>query len=147
MPTLRLEILTIERKLFDEHVNMVIAPGSEGVLGILPRHIPLLTALNYGELQVKKDGEEDQFFAIGGGFMEVQPHHVIVLADSAERATEIDVERAEAAHQRVEELLAKAKDEPIDFSRAEAALQRSATRLKVARRRRRRDTPSDRMGS
>ena len=64
MPTLRLEILTIERKLFDDEVNMVIAPGSEGVLGILPRHTPLLTALTYGELQVKKESEEDQFFAL-----------------------------------------------------------------------------------
>ena len=97
MPTLHLEILTIERKLFDDEVNMVIAPGSEGMLGILPRHTSLLTALTYGELQVKKEGEADQLFAIGGGFMEVQPDHVIVRADSAERAEEIDVERAEAA--------------------------------------------------
>ena len=85
MSTLRLEILTIERKLLDDDVNMVIAPGSEGVLGILPQHIALLTALSYGELQIKKEGEEDQFFAISGGFMEVLPDHVIVLADAAER--------------------------------------------------------------
>ncbi len=140
MVMLRLEILTIERKLFDDYVNMVIAPGSEGVLGILPRHTPLLTALNYGELQVKKEGEEDQFFAIGGGFMEVQPDHVVVLADSAEHAGEIDVTRAEAARERAEELLAKAKKgETIDFARAESALRRSLIRLKVARRRYRRD--------
>ena len=73
MSTLRLEILTIERKVFEDDVAMVTAPGSEGVLGILPRHIPLLTALTFGELQIKKEGEEDQFFAIGGGFMEVRP--------------------------------------------------------------------------
>jgi F-type H+-transporting ATPase subunit epsilon len=137
MPTLHLEIVTIERKLFDEHVNMVIAPGSEGVLGILPRHTALLTSLDYGELQVKIEGEEDQFFAISGGFMEVQPDHVVVLADSAERAEEIDLERAEAARRRAEELLARSREERIDFTRAEAALRRSMTRLKVGRRRRR----------
>jgi F-type H+-transporting ATPase subunit epsilon len=85
---------------------------------------------------VKKDGEEDQFFAIGGGFMEVQPDHVVVLADSAERAEEIDVARAEAARRRAEELLSRSKQEQIDFERAEAALRRSVTRLKVVRRRR-----------
>lgn len=137
MPTLRLEILTIERKLFDDQVNMVIAPGSEGVLGILPRHTPLLTSLTYGELQIKREGEEDQFFAIGGGFLEVRPDHVVVLADSAEHIDEIDIARAEAARRRAEELLARAKEEAKDLSRAESALRRSITRLKVARRRRR----------
>ena len=140
MSTLRLEILTIERKLFDEQVNMVIAPGSEGVLGILPRHTPLLTALTYGELQIKRDNQADEFFAIGGGFMEVLPDHVIVLADAAEQADEIDEARAEAAQQRAEELLARAKEQKeLDAARAEAALSRSIIRLKVARRRRRKD--------
>jgi F-type H+-transporting ATPase subunit epsilon len=136
-PTLQLEIVTIERKVYDEQVNMVIAPGSEGVLGILPRHAPLLTSLTYGELQIKKEGEEDQFFAIGGGFMEVQPDHVVVLADSAERAEEIDRARAEAARRHAEELLTRSKEEKIDFARAEAAMRRSITRLKVVRRQRR----------
>lgn len=139
MATLRLEIVTVERKLFDEHVNMVVAPGSEGVLGILPHHTALLTSLSYGELVVKIDGAPDQFFAIGGGFLEVQPNHVVVLADAAERADEIDLARAEAARKRAEELLEKAKDDQIDFSRAEEALRRSMARLKVARRRRRGD--------
>lgn len=148
MPTLRLEILTIERKLFDDEVNMVIAPGSEGVLGILPRHTPLLTALTYGELQVKKEGAADQFFAIGGGFMEVQPDHVIVMADAAERADEIDVDRAEAARRRAETFLKKAKtDTSVDLARAEAALRRSITRIKAAQRRRRKERPSRPMGS
>lgn len=140
MSTLRLEILTIERKLYDGYVNMVIAPGSEGVLGILPHHTPLLTALTYGELQIKKEGDEDLFFAISGGFMEVLPDHVIVMADAAERAAEIDLERAQAARQRVETLLGRAKgDETVDFDQIEAALQRSALRIKVAQRRRKRD--------
>lgn len=135
MATLHLEIVTIERRVYDDEVNMVVAPGSEGMLGILPRHTPLLTALSYGELQIKKDGQEDQFFAIGGGFMEVQPNRVVVLADSAERAEEIDVERAEAARRRAEDSIAKAPEE-LELERAESALRRNITRLKVAERRR-----------
>ena len=139
MPKLRLEILTIERKLFDEPVDMVIAPGSEGELGILPRHTPLITTLTYGELHVKNEGAEDQFFSIGGGFMEVQPDHVIVMANAAEYAEEIDIERAESARQRAQELLTSAtEDAALDSARAEAALRRSLTRIKVAQRRRRR---------
>ncbi|HEX9921463.1 MAG TPA: F0F1 ATP synthase subunit epsilon [Anaerolineae bacterium] len=147
MPTLHLEILTIERKLFDEYVSMVIAPGSEGVLGILPSHTPLLTALTFGELQIKREGQEDEFFAIGGGFMEVQPNHVIVLADSAEYVEDIDLDRAEAARQRAEEMLVQIKDrEELDFARAETALRRSVIRIKVAQRRRRRQHGGGSMG-
>ncbi len=136
MSQLHLEIVTIEQKVYDDQVEMVVAPGSEGVMGILPQHAPLLTALSYGELQIKKPGEEDQFYAIGGGFMEVQPGHVIVLADSAEHADEIDMARAEEARQRAEDLLAKAEDQE-EFEKAEAALRRSATRLKISEKRRR----------
>jgi len=105
----------------------------------LPQHTALLTALTYGELQVKKDGQPDMFYAIGGGFMEVRPHHVVVLADAAERVDEIDLARAEAARKRAEEILAQAKDSQIDFARADSALRRSVTRLKVARRHRKGD--------
>jgi F-type H+-transporting ATPase subunit epsilon len=144
---LRLEIITVEGTVFDDNVNMVIAPGSGGVLGILPRHTPLLTSLNYGELEIKKDGEPDQFFAIGGGFMEVRPFNVTVLADAAERADEIDIERAKAAQEQAEVRLAEAANDQQDFSHAEAALQRSMVRLKVAERRRnkkdRRKSPTD----
>lgn len=147
MSTLHLEILTIERKLFDDHVSMVIAPGSEGVLGVLPSHTPLLTALTFGELQIKREGQEDEFFAIGGGFMEVQPDHVIVLADSAEYAEEIDLARAEAARHRAEEMLVQARGrEELDFARAEAALRRSIVRIKIAQRRRRRQHGGGSMG-
>ncbi|MBN1992185.1 MAG: F0F1 ATP synthase subunit epsilon [Anaerolineae bacterium] len=144
MPTLHLEILTIERTLFDDDVSMVVAPGSEGMLGILPHHTPLITTLTYGELQVKKTGEPDQFFAIGGGFMEVQPVHVVVMADSAERVDEIDLDRAKMARQRAETSLAQAKPGgAMDFAQAEAALRRSATRIQVAQRRRKtRDRPT-----
>ncbi len=144
---LRLEIITVEGTVFDDNVNMVIAPGSDGVLGILPRHTPLLTSLTYGELEIKREGQPDEFFAIGGGFMEVRPFNVIVLADAAERADEINIERARAARERAEARLAEAAKEQLDFSRAEAALRRSLARLKVAQRRRsnqeRRRPPTD----
>ncbi len=139
MSTLHLEIVTIERKVFAADVNMVVAPGSEGVMGILPHHTPLLTALSYGELQIKRDGQEDEFYAIGGGFMEVQPDHVIVMADSAEHGDEIDLARAEASRKRAEERMESGQEELVDFEKAEAALRRSALRIKVASRRRRKD--------
>jgi F-type H+-transporting ATPase subunit epsilon len=116
---------------------MVIAPGIDGEMGILPRHAPLLTALTYGELRVKRGDDEDSF-AISGGFMEVQPDQVTVLADTAERAGEIDLERAEAARRRAEESLEVVADEKVDFAKAEAALRRSMIRIKVAEARRRR---------
>lgn len=136
---LRLDIVTAERMVYSEDVDMVVAPGVEGQLGILPSHAPLLTALTYGELRAKRGDEEDSF-AIGGGFMEVQPDHVTVLADTAERAEEIDLERAEAARRRAEERLRVHRDESIDFVRAETALRRSVVRIKVAEARRRRRT-------
>ena len=92
MPKMQLDIVTAERLLVSEQVDYVSAPGIDGVLGILPRHAPLLTALAQGSLRYKKDGEEHEF-AIGGGFMEVRPDHVTVLADSAEHAEEIDERR------------------------------------------------------
>ena len=134
---LRLDIVTVERLVYSEEVDMVIAPGIEGELGILPRHAPLLTALTYGELRVKRGDEEDSF-AIGGGFIEVQPDQVTILADAAERADEIDLERAEAARRRAEEKIEDAARTDIDFSRADAALRRSLIRIKVAEARRRR---------
>ena len=134
---LKLDIVTVERLLYSQDVDMVIAPGIEGELGILPRHAPLLTALTYGELRAKR-GDEEEIFAIGGGFMEVQPDHVTVLADTAERAEEIDLQRAEAARRRAEESLKTMAEEKVDFAKAESALRRSLIRIKVAEARRRR---------
>lgn len=133
---LRLDIVTAERNVYSDDVDIVTAPGIEGELGILPRHAPLMTALQPGELRIRK-GDQVEFFAIGGGFMEVRPNRVIVLADSAEHAEEIDIERAEAARQRAEKML----EEGVPAGKIEAiegALRRSRVRLKVARRRRRR---------
>jgi len=136
MSTLHLKIVTPEREIFSGDVNMVIAPGSEGDLGILPRHTPLLSGLRPGELRIKRDGEDDIAMAIGGGFIEVEPETVLILADSAERADEIDLARAEAARQRALAALAD-RQGVADLAATEAALRRALVRLKVARRRRR----------
>ncbi len=133
---LRLDIVTIERLAFSGDVDIVIAPGVQGEMGILPRHAPLITALNAGEL-VFKQGDEEQVFAIGGGYLEVLDDRVTVLADSAEHAAEIDVARAEAARERAERLLKEGPADPVDRQMIEGALRRSRVRLKVARKRRR----------
>jgi len=134
--TFRLEVVTAERMVFSDDVNMVVAWGTEGQLGILPHHAPLMTMLRPGDLLIRKDNEE-QYLAISGGFLEVRPDKVIVLADACERAEEIDVTRAEAAKRRAEEIL-KARAPELDAAIAEAALRRSLARLKVAEKRRRR---------
>jgi F-type H+-transporting ATPase subunit epsilon len=139
---LKLEIVTQERRVYSaDDVEMVIAPGAEGELGILPHHAPLITALQEGMMRVKRASGEEEVLAIHGGFMEVLPDHVTVLADTAERAEEIDLARAEEARQRAEELMKQHRDDKIDYARAEAAMRRSAVRLKVATKRRQRGLP------
>jgi F-type H+-transporting ATPase subunit epsilon len=124
--------------VFEDDVDLVVAPGVSGQLGVLPHHAPLITALTYGELVIHREGQDDEYIAIGGGFMEVGADHVIILADSAERADEIDEARADEARVRAEQVMAREKDAGTDYARAEAALRRSLLRLKVAKRRRRR---------
>ncbi|MFC2020228.1 F0F1 ATP synthase subunit epsilon [Chloroflexota bacterium] len=136
MPGILLDIVTAERVVYSEDVDTVTAPGIEGELGILPNHTPLMTILQAGELKVKQAGEEFSL-AISGGFLEVRPDRVIVLADTAERDDEIDLARAEEAKRRAQERLGHSTAE-MDMVRAEAALRRSLIRLKVAERRRRR---------
>jgi F-type H+-transporting ATPase subunit epsilon len=131
MAGLRLDIVTAERSVYSEEVDMVIAPGVEGQLGILPHHVPLMTRLQAGELRIKKGGQEESL-AISGGFLEVRPDRVVVLADAAERAEEIDVARAEEAKRRAQERLAAKYAPGVDVARAEAALRRALARLKVA---------------
>jgi len=131
MAGIRLDIVTAEQAVYSEEVEMVIVPGVEGQLGILPHHIPLMTTLQAGELRIKKGGEEISL-AISGGFLEVRPDRVVILADAAERAEEIDVARAEAAKRRAQERLAERHVYEIDGARAEVALRRSLARLKVA---------------
>jgi F-type H+-transporting ATPase subunit epsilon len=133
--TLRLEIVTAEGTVFADDVNEVVAWGIEGQLGILPHHVPLMTMLQPGDLLIKKDNEE-HYLAISGGFLEVRPDKVIILADACERAEEIDIERAEAARRRAEEIL-KTRPPEVDTAAAEAALRRSLARIKAAEKRRR----------
>jgi F-type H+-transporting ATPase subunit epsilon len=133
--TIRLEVVTAERVVYSEEVDIVIAPGVEGELGILPHHANLMTILQAGELRVRRGGEE-QSMAISGGFLEIRPDRVIVLADAAERENEINLTRAEEAKKRAEERLTRAVP-GLDNAEAEAALRRSITRLKVAEKMRR----------
>ena len=129
-----LEIITAERQVFSGEVDMVIAPGFDGQLGILPKHAPLMTMLKPGELTVRKDGE-DLYVAVSGGFMEVLGNRVSVLADACERSDEIDEERAEQAMQKAQEALAT-KCSNVEMGRALASLQRAQVRLGLVRRRR-----------
>jgi F-type H+-transporting ATPase subunit epsilon len=118
-------------------VDIVIAPGVEGELGILPQHTPLVTMLVPGELRVRRGGQEVSLF-VSGGFLEVRPDKVVVLADTAERVEEIDVARAEEARRRAEERL-RERPRDLDVVRAELALRRSLVRLRLVEKRRRRD--------
>ena len=134
--TIKLDIVTAEQLVYSDDVDIVVAPGIDGELAVLPHHAPLMTMLQAGELRVRKGGEEI-FMAITGGFLEVRPDRVTILADAAERAEDIDAARAEEAKRRAEERLS-GKISETDMARAEAALRRSLLRLRVAEKRRRR---------
>ena len=137
MSTMKLDIVTAEQVVFSEDVDMVIAHGAMGQLGILPHHTPLMTTLSPGELRIKRAGEKELSLVVSGGFLEVRPDRVIVLADAAERSEEIDVARAEEAKKRAEERLAKHVT-GLDAEKAEAALRRALARLMLAEKVRRR---------
>ena len=128
--TMHVEVVTAERELYSGEADVVIAPGSEGELGILPRHAALLTTLKVGQLLIRLGGAEEPLF-VSGGFLEVSNNSVTVLAETAERAEEIDQARAEAARRRAQEYLQQARS---DVERAElvGALERAVARLRVA---------------
>ena len=131
LPThLDLQIVTPDRLLVQERVDEVQIPGSEGYFGVLPGHTPLLASLAVGELWYRK-GQDKFYLSIAFGFAEVLPERVTILARIAERAEDIDPERAESARARAEKRLGELKSE-IDYERARAALQKSLTRLQVA---------------
>jgi F-type H+-transporting ATPase subunit epsilon len=136
MSPIRLEVVTAESLTYSDDVDVVVATGVEGELGILPHHAPLMTMLQPGELRIKKAGEGISL-AISGGFLEVRPDKVVVLADAAERADDIDLERAQDARRRAEELL-KGGAPGTDLALAQVSLARALTRLKVAQKKRRR---------
>ena len=132
---LTLEIVTPDRALVNEQVDEVELPGSEGYFGVLPGHIPFITTLDIGELTYWK-GKDERHLAVTWGYAEVRGDKVIILAEMAERAEEIDMERAQRARDRAETRLRQwaAGDETIDFVRAQGALYRAMTRLEVASR-------------
>jgi len=131
---IRCEIVSQDRTVFEDDVDIVILPGMDGEMGILPHHAPLLTTLKYGMIKVRMKGQE-QVFTVAGGVAEVQPDIVTILADAAENVEKIDIERAEAAKRRAEEMLKQGVPADTDaYLAIEAALRRSNLRLEAVRR-------------
>jgi F-type H+-transporting ATPase subunit epsilon len=135
MPIL-LEIVTPEKLAYSDTVDSVQLPGSEGELGVLPHHAPLVSMLGVGELRIRKGGAEESF-AIAGGFLQVRPDRVVVMAETADMASEIDLERAQEARREAERTLESGYHEGADLSAARAALQQALLRIRVAERRHR----------
>jgi F-type H+-transporting ATPase subunit epsilon len=133
---IQLEIVTPERLVYEDEVESVNVPGIEGELGILPHHAPLVSTLGYGELRIRKGGAEESF-AIVGGFVQVRPDKVVVMAETADLASEIDLERAQEARREAERALETGYTEGADLSAARAALQQALMRIRVAERRHR----------
>jgi len=131
---LQLEIVTPERLAFADEVDSVVLPGSEGELGVLPHHAPLISMLGAGELRLRK-GSEEEYFAIVGGFLQVLPDKVVVMAETADMASEIDLAKAEDARRAAEQALESGFHEGADLSAARAALQSALVRIRVAERR------------
>ena len=137
MAPMKLDIVTAEGVVYSDEVDVIVAPGIEGQLGILPHHAPLMTTLQPGCLVARKSGEEGISLCISGGFLEVRPDRVIILADAAERAEDIDAQRAEEAKRRAEERL-RHPTPGVDTVKVEASLQRALARLQVVEQTRRR---------
>ena len=130
---IKLEVVTPDKLLLSKDVDVVVATGTEGEFGVLYGHIPFLASLAVGELRFR-DGNQTEYAAISGGFAEVTGKKVTILAEAAELAREIDVDRAARARERAENRLAQSKAEAMDYTRAEASLHRAILRLKVANR-------------
>jgi len=136
MPLL-LEIVTPERLAYSDTVDAVNLPGIEGELGVLPHHAPLVSMLGVGELRIRKGGVEESF-AIVGGFLQVRPDKVVVMAETADMASEIDLEKAQQARREAEQALeGGARADAVDLAAARAALQHALLRIRVAERRHR----------
>jgi F-type H+-transporting ATPase subunit epsilon len=130
---LRLEVVTPEKSVVSESAQIVMAPGSLGEFGVLAGHTPFLTTLKTGTLKYKDESGRERFVFVSSGFAEALPDRVTVLAESAERRKDIDIERARAAMERAEKRLqAQAREEQIDFLRAKAALLRAISRIQLA---------------
>ena len=133
---IQLEIVTPERLAYSAAVDAVVLPGGDGELGVLPHHAPLLSTLGVGELRIRKGGSEEAF-AIIGGFVQVRPDKVVVMAETADMASEIDLEKAQEARREAERALESGFQEGADLSMARAALQQALLRIRVAERRHR----------
>ncbi|MEJ7748973.1 MAG: F0F1 ATP synthase subunit epsilon [Candidatus Limnocylindrales bacterium] len=133
---IELEIVTPERLAYRDTVDAVVLPGSEGELGVLPHHAPLVSMLGVGELRIRK-GADEETFAIAGGFLQVRPDKVVVMAEMADLASEIDLAKAEEARREAERVLEAGYQEGADLSLARAALQQALLRIRVAERRHR----------
>ena len=133
---IHLDIVTPERLAYSDEVDAVTLPGSEGELGVLPHHAPLVSTLGVGELRIRKGGAEESF-AIVGGFLQVLPDKVVVMAETADMASEIDLEKAQEARREAERALESGYHEGADLSMARAALQQALLRERVAQRRHR----------
>jgi F-type H+-transporting ATPase subunit epsilon len=128
--TIHVDIVSPEGQMFAGEATMVFAPGAEGEIGIAPRHAPLLTTLTAGVVRVQSEGQEEQSFYVGGGALEIQPHKVSVLADTAARARDIDEAQAQAAKARAEEAM-RGKTDKIDMAEAQAELARAVAQLRA----------------
>jgi F-type H+-transporting ATPase subunit epsilon len=133
---LQLEIVTPERLAYSDEVDAVVLPGSEGELGVLPHHAPLVSTLGVGELRIRKGGQEESF-AIVGGFLQVRPDKVVVMAETADMASEIDLEKANEARREAERAIETGFHEGADLAAARASLQQALLRIRVAERRHR----------
>ncbi len=131
---IQLEIVTPERLAYSDTVDSVVLPGSQGELGVLPHHAPLVSTLGIGELRIRKGGQEEAF-AIVGGFLQVRPDKVVVMAETADMASEIDLEKAQEARREAERALEGGYHEGADLSAARAQLQQALLRIRVAERR------------
>ncbi len=131
--TIHVDIVSAEREIFSGPAEMVIAPATHGDVGIMPRHSQMLTSLRAGEVRVKTPGGDEQYVFVSGGMLEVQPHSVTVLADTALRAKDIDEAAALAAKERAEKLLADKKSE-IDYAKAQAELAEAVAQLRTLKR-------------
>jgi F-type H+-transporting ATPase subunit epsilon len=128
--TIHVDIVSAEGQLFSGEASMVFVPGSQGELGIAPRHAPLLTTLKAGEVRVQVEGQEEQSFYVGGGALEVQPHLVSVLADTAARARDLDEAAALAAKERAEEAV-QGRTDKLEIAEAQAELARAVAQLRA----------------
>ena len=131
MKTIKVNVVTPDGSVFDSDVEMVSTKAQSGELGVLPGHIPLVAPLEIGSVRLKKEGKTE-LVAVSGGFLEVRPDQVTILAQAAELATDIDVERALRAKERAEQRMQEAHQEDVDFRRAQLALRRAINRLAIA---------------